>query len=285
MPSFWRLTPPAEDDYRAVFVNGEVRATHALPTVGCRTCARLRRSRRVLPIDCPDAWRRRSEVVLPPRREYRTTNAQFAELSARLSPALDSLPADMGPLQPGDSFQPLLLRLASTPEVDVLWPGVGHILVSQRVRVALEAAGVTGAMFARIAYDRVGTRSASHELRPRGEPEDVLKRIPERNDTSGLPTYWHVTVTQESGLPPGVDPSSVCPECERALVPVAESARRILFVPSMWRGADVCWLATTLHVVVTDRVRATLERIGATNIHFQSAEDEVRPRHRSGVSK
>lgn len=215
---------------------------------------------------------------MPPRREHRITNAEFAELSARLAPALDLLPADMRPLQPGDSFQPLLLRLASTPEADVLWPGVGHLLVSERVRVAFDAEGITGAVFARVAYDRVGTRSASHDLRPRGEPEDVLKRIPARSDTSGLPIYWHVTITQESGLPPGVDPSGVCPECERALVPVDEPARRIVFVPSMWRGADVCQLATTLYVVVTDRVRATLERIGATNVHFQPAEDEVLPR-------
>jgi hypothetical protein len=45
----------------------------------------------------------------------------------------------------------------------------------------------------------------------------------------------------------------------------------------MWRGTDASVLATTLHVVVTDRVRVALEQLGVTNIEFVPADEEVRP--------
>jgi hypothetical protein len=81
-------------------------------------------------------------------------------------------------------------------------------------------------------------------------------------------------VTAESELTPGVDTTSVCPECARAVVPAFGGTRRIVFEPRMWRGADVTRLATTLYVVITDRVRAGLEHQGATNVVFAPAEHE-----------
>jgi hypothetical protein len=127
MTQFWRLAAPASDDYRAVFVNGEVRCEHELPAVGCRTCARLRRSGRVLPVDCPPAWQARPDVTPRPRRDHRVTNAEFAKLRAELESDIGPLPPALGGLEPGDRFQPLLL----------------HVVVTDRVRAALERLSVT----------------------------------------------------------------------------------------------------------------------------------------------
>ena len=274
---FWRLDAPRQDDYRAIFVNGEARCEHELPTVGCRTCARLRRSGRVLPIDCPPAWQSRREVSPSPRREHRVTNAEFAQLRAELEPAVGPLPAALGGLEPGDRFQPILLRVPSRPTADILWPGVGDLLASERVKALWERESFTGVVFSRAEFERVGRRPATAALRSSGgEPEDALRRIPPAVDTVGLPRYWYATVTGTSELPPGVDAASVCVECGRAVVPAFGSARRILFEPRMWRGEDASLLATTLHVIVTDRVRRALEELGATNVRFLPAELEVR---------
>jgi hypothetical protein len=37
---------------------------------------------------------------------------------------------------------------------------------------------------------------------------------------------------------------------------------------SMWKGADIFFLASTLWIVVTDRVRGSLLELGATNAQF-----------------
>jgi len=276
MTPFWRLTTPAQDDYRAIFVNGEVRCEHELPTVGCRTCARLRSSGRVLPVDCPPTWRSRPEVSPRPRREHRVTNAEFAELRTKLGADVGPLPSTLGDLEPGDRFQPVLIRVPSRPSADFLWPGVGELLVSERVRLLFELEGFTGAVFSRAEFERVGRRAADAALRPRGgEPEGTLRRAVPVADTNGLPRYWYMTITGTSELPPGVETSSVCAECGRAVVPAFGSARRIMFESRMWRGEDVALLATTLHVIVTDRVRRALEDIDATNVQFLPAEQEA----------
>jgi hypothetical protein len=87
-----------------------------------------------LPIECPPAWQARPEVTPHPRREHRVTNAEFAKLRAELEPDIGPLPPAVGALEPGDRFQPLLLRVPSRPTADFLWPGVGDLLASDRVR-------------------------------------------------------------------------------------------------------------------------------------------------------
>lgn len=274
MTQFWRLARPSATDYRDVSVNGEVRALHELPVTGCRTCARRRDSRRVLPVDCPPDWRGRPEVTPQPRRDHRVTNAEFAQLRAELAPAVGPLPAALGALEPGDRFQPLLLRVRSRPDVDVLWPELGGFLISERVKTLWESEGVTGVAFARVEYDRVQQSGGSGRRRRMEEPEDLL-RDAVAPDSDRWPKFFHVTITGESGLPPGVDPESICSECGRAVVPVSGSTRRIVFEPEMWRGEDVCRLATTAYVIVTDRIKQGLERVSGTNVLFKPANEEV----------
>ena len=279
MSRFWRLERPHESDYRNVFVNGELRWAHELPATGCRTCARIRRSGRFLPVDCPNEWRTRSDVTPSPRREHRVTNDEFARLREELGPALPSLPKSLGVLQPGDRFQPALLRVPSRPETDFLWPEVGQFLVSERVRAGWVRSGLTGVTFSRVEYARVGQRSSRSPLAPRGgaEPEDMLRRIPP-DKGEGLQSYFAVTVTGTSGLPPGVDAESICPECDRARGSSNDPARRLVFTPGMWRGEDVTVLATTLYTIVTEKVRQTLEDVGATNVTWSPADEAPRGR-------
>lgn len=275
MPQFWRLTKPTENDYRDALINGEVRATHELPVTGCRTCARRRSSGRVLPVDCPLEWQHRPEVTPQPRREHRVTNAEFSDLRIELTPSLGPLPANFGALEPGDRFQPLLLRIGSRPESDFLWPEVGGFLLSERVKALWEREGVSGVVFSRVQYEPSGQRIATKGRKRRGEPETIPVPATAAADPSAWPNYYCVTITEESGLPPGVDPATVCPECGRAMIPASGSSRRILFEPSMWRGADVCRLATTALVIVTERVKQGLEHLAATNILFKPADEEV----------
>jgi hypothetical protein len=39
---------------------------------------------------------------------------------------------------------------------------------------------------------------------------------------------------------------------------------------SMWRGADIFFLKSTLHIIITSRVRDALLELGATNVQYSS---------------
>ena len=39
--------------------------------------------------------------------------------------------------------------------------------------------------------------------------------------------------------------------------------------PSMWRGDDIFFLATTLYIVITDRLKRLLQDLKVTNVEFR----------------
>lgn len=240
----------------------ELRPQHALPAVGCRTCARERRSRRVLPVECPPAWRARSELTLPRHGAHRALNAEFEALRDALTLDLPAaLPRDLLPLQPGDGFAPAVWRAQAIPRTDFRTVQF-HLLVSARVRAALEALRATGVTFAETVAHPKSREAAAR----------------------AVAGYAQVSVTATTGLSPGVDPASVCPECHEAVVRPDDGRREFRITPEMWPGgSDVARLATTLLVAVTDRVREAVEALGATGVRFEPA-DQPHERRTIGVA-
>ena len=100
-----------------------------------------------------------------------------------------------------------------------------------------------------------------------GEPEDIINEVPLAPWPEGCGPYYEMIVLTESGRPPGGDVLAVCAGCGRESI---DSKRRTLVMqPSMWRGAQVFFLATTLYVIVTDEIRRLLLEAGATNVSFE----------------
>ena len=50
------------------------------------------------------------------------------------------------------------------------------------------------------------------------------------------------------------------------------AARHLVMLPQMWGGDDIFLLATTLWIVVTDRVRDLLVRVPASNLQYHRLE-------------
>lgn len=205
------------------------------------------------------------------------TNAEFAALRDEISGDLPALPDSLGPLQPGDAFQPTLMRIPSWPQADFLWPDgrLGTFLVSERVRELWERMDATGVVFSRVEVERVGRRPASATLRRRGgEPEDAYRRIPPDDGVETVPVYHMACVTGTTGLPPQIDSARVCPECGRVQAMPEDPAWRWTMTAEMWNGDDVA-LRWPSHpaggTVITDRVKQALEECGATNVSFESA--------------
>jgi hypothetical protein len=268
--TFWHLAPPADDDYLHARLHGTVEYTHWLPVTGCRECAAvLGVVGRTLPAECPAAWRAAYDAR--PRRghQHYRTNAEFVALRAALERDLPPEVAPLRPLRPGDQFAPARWRVPSWPVDDVLWPEIGAALVSDRLRAALEQAGVSGVYFAPVAVERVGRKPARRMAPARGgEPEDAWRRIPPPSGEVTPPTYWHMGVSAQSGT--GDLP--VCPGCGR-VARGAPDARHWLGDPAWlratWSGADVFRPLGAGYILVTERVRGVFAGLGATGAEFR----------------
>jgi hypothetical protein len=86
--------------------------------------------------------------------------------------------------------------------------------------------------------------------------------------TDDIGPYFELVIESDSRYAPGALPLSVCSGCGRETFP--ETDARFVMADSMWKGADIFFLASTLYILVTDRVRQALQDLGATNVRFQS---------------
>ncbi len=261
---FWRADEPDYDsDYRHTFINGALEHPFSLPGVRCEICAKAWGGSRILPIALPDELRNRKELT--DRRPI--SGKEHQRLRSEIASVLQSRGHSIKDLRPGDKFQSCLLSVPSKPQADFLWASLGSVVVSERIRLTLEDIGCEGVHFCPVTIRKVGNRKAT--ARPRipasGEPEDMLNDESLREPTGELPQYFEMVLTSESKNPPGTEITSRCELCGRE-----EYERRILTMrPDMWLGDNVFLLATTLWIVITEKVGRRLQDIKATNAVFR----------------
>jgi len=135
-----------------------------------------------------------------------------------------------------------------------------------------ESLGVASVAYSPVTLRKVGKREARlpAPIPSTGEPEDIIHEVPLLTRTNSIGPYFELVIQSESGYAPGAEPLSICSGCGRETFPDTEA--RFVMVESMWKGADIFFLAGTLYIVVTDRVRQALQDLRATNVQFVSFE-------------
>lgn len=263
---FWRITElESQSDYTHSYVNGDLDHPFGLPGVNCDVCDATWGGSRVLPFNCPDSLR--SESLLQERWPISLRDHKQLQRDVRAEFLRKGV--ELPPLQPGDEFQPCDLDIPSQPEADFLWCSLASMVVSARVCQLFEELQVAGIEFCPVKLRKVGTRSSKlpAPMPSTGEPEDIIDEVPLARSTEGVGPYFELVVQAESGYAPRGEPVSVCGGCGRR--EFAKSSVRFRTVESMWKGADVFFLAGTLYIVVTERIRSALLEIGATNVQFK----------------
>lgn len=270
---FWRLDHPDYDsDYDSIFLNGSLEHPFGLPGVQCHSCGSTWSGKRILPVDLPAEFRTRTELRVPGPIDAVTHGRLRAEILAALRERGSSIDA----LRPGDDFQPCFLDIPSVPQSDFLWSGLGSVVVSDRIRTAFAASRIDGVSFAPVELRKVGRASESMpaSIPLSGEPEDLLLDLPDARTADRHAPYYEMVVTAESALPRGVSADDACAACGR--LQYDNYSRELIMRDEMWPGADVFFLATTLWIVLTDRVRSLLAALEATNVEFRLLEKELR---------
>lgn len=266
---FWRISrPDYESDYKDSYVNGSLDHPYGLPGVKCDVCGATWGGSRILPFQCPESLRRHKNIT----SRWPISRHEHEQLQREL---VTSLPIDGPPFvafRPGDSFQPCFLDAPSRPRADFLWSSIGSLVVSERVSAALVRYWPDDVIACPVTLRKIGKRNAklTPPIPSTGEPEDMLEEVPISRNVSEVGPYFEILIQKESGYPPGGIPDTACVGCGRANV--NDSTRQLRMVSGMWRGDHVFFLATTLHVLVSDDVRNRLASMRLTNVRFLEVE-------------
>lgn len=155
---------------------------------------------------------------------------------------------------------PVTLQVASIPTAAVLHSS-GEILIREDVAEALSKAGpVRGAHFP--AVDRIEIAGRASRRAP---PSAKFK--PGHSHSATPRRYTLLVVGEVTGPPVGVTRRR-CSRCGRV---IDEWKERHLVLPSAsWReGVDFAYMASTRHVLVSDRVKQLLERDPTPDVTFE----------------
>lgn len=261
---FWRLTVPDYDsDYHGLYINGILAHPSGLPGIRCDFCGETWSGSRILPYPCPQELRQKLDSPWP------ISEIDHKKLRNVVINALKRDGWDIKDLWPGDVFQPGYLDVPSLPSADFLWSSPGSVVVSESVKEALLTSNVKGVVFCPIIPRKIVKRSPKRPppMPKSGEPEDLLEEIHNLVSPDHVPTYYEMVVVSESGYPPGGEPIHVCTECGRGKID--NRTRRLEMHLTMWKGDDIFFLATTLWIIITDRVKQLLDKFDTRNVRFE----------------
>jgi hypothetical protein len=263
---FWRLECPVYDsDYKDSYINGDLEHPFGLPGVECDVCHETWGGSGILPFECPASLRSHEHLKEPWPISLKQHQALQREVQDELRRAGISVPV----LRPGDSFQPCYLDIPSRPRADFIWASLGSVLISERIRQLFESLNIRSVSYSPVTLRKVGKREARlpAPIPSTGEPEDIIHEVPLLTRTDSIGPYFELVVQSESGYAPEAAPLSICAGCGRETFP--DNDKRLVMVDSMWKGADIFFLASTLYIVVTDRVRQALKDSKASNVQFE----------------
>lgn len=267
---FWRISSPDyESDYRDSYINGGLDYPFGLPGVHCDVCGQTWGGCRVLSYECPESLKSHKNFKerWPVSRSEHTALQQqlFAALGARGEPFID--------LRPGDTLQPCYLDIPSRPRADFLWPYLGVLVVSGRIKDFFLNTCCDEISVRPIVLRKVGKRQA--ELPPpmptTGEPEDIINEVPLLSDPVGVGPYYQIIPLHESEYPRDRLPKIKCSGCQRVDVKCVFPLPEIRMAPDMWRGHNIFHIGSTLSIVITDKVREALLRYRPTNVNITDA--------------
>jgi hypothetical protein len=263
---FWRLHHSDYDsDYRFSYINGDLEHPYGMPGVHCDVCQQTWGGGRILPFECPPSLRKQKHLTERwpiPLEEHKALQQQVRQEFQKAGLGLFAV-------RPGDDFQPAYLDVPSRPRADFLWSSLRSVVVSERIRALFESEQINGIAFCPVTLRRIGKREAKlpPPMPSTGEPEDIIEEVPLLTRTDSVGPYYEMVILSDSAYPPGGEPVSICSGCGRESID--NDKRQIVMRPSMWRGGDIFFLATTLHIIISDRLRRLLQKLKVTNAELK----------------
>lgn len=262
---FWRIeSPNYESDYKHTYLNGSLDHPFGLPGIECDVCGATWGGSKIFPVVCPQSLRSHKKI----KDGWPINRREHARLQEEIMAVLNRSGETSIDLSPGARFQPGFLDIPSRPRADFLWSSISSLVVSERIKEALIKYCPNDIAACPITLRKIGKREANlpPPMPSTGEPEDLIDEVPILKNKSEVGPYFEILILKESDYPPGGTPVSICAGCKRPNVD--KSTRELKMTDSMWRGATIFFLATTLQVMITDELKEGLEELQPTNVVF-----------------
>lgn len=263
--NFWRLEEPEyESDYQQFYINGSLEHPFGLPGIECNVCGQTWGGSRILPYECPRDLRGHKSLT----DRWGIPLVEHKTLQHEVLTKLKAMGAPVSELRPGDDFQPAYLDVPSRPRSDFLWASLGSLVVSERMKNLLMKHCAEDIACREVRLRKIGNMEAkaSPPIPSTGEPADMISEVLLTTSYSEIGPYFEICIQKESGWPPGGEPVRFCPGCKR--MEINDSKREIRMTNEMWKGDQIFFLATTLHVIVTDDLKREIENLKPTNLIF-----------------
>lgn len=256
-----------QSDYDHLFVNGQLDHPFGLPGVDCEICGETWGKSRVLEHKCPDSMRLHKNV----KERWPISRLEHETLQEKLMSALRISGTPFVDMRPGDELQPGFLDVPSRPEADFLWPSLGTLVVSDRIKNLLQKACTDEIAVFPLELRRIGDRPPilPAPIPQTGEPEDIIEESTLLQETKGIGPYYEIIVQEDSALPRGVVLEGICDGCKRVIT--NNSHRELRMFHDMWNGNQIFMLATTFKVVITDVLKQCIESLRPSNVFFELA--------------
>lgn len=265
-PLVWQLCEPkySGGDAESSYINGELEWPCELPDFECAKCRRARSGddERNIPLwlseDEADALDNQETFETP--EDYDAFMTDFAQ---RVSG--DPRNAEFVRLwRERRTIVPLPVKLlVPTVATAAILHSSGEVLVRADVAEELGKAGAaSGARFAPVTHGEVDTKGTRAS-----PPSSKFKPGPHARRGGASPSYTILLVGEVTGVPVGVTRDR-CSGCGRVVDKWKQ--RRLVLPSASWRqSVDFAYLATTLHVLVSDQVKQVLERDQNPNVCFE----------------
>jgi uncharacterized protein CXXCG len=264
--NFWRIhSPEYENDYKYSYINGGISHPYGMPGIKCDICLQKWGGNRILPFECPPSLRDNKNI----KEGWPISREQHQALQSEVIKEFSKIGINCPPLEPGDDFQPCYLDVPSKPCMDFLWAAYKTLVISERIKKLFELMKVQDIVFCPVILHKIGKRSARlpAPIPSTSEPEDLINELPLLEKNNSVGPYYEVIIQSESNYGSGAEPIAVCSGCGRKTFRNNED--RFLMQESMWKGGDIFFLAGTLHVVVTDKLKDALQELRAKNVEFK----------------
>jgi hypothetical protein len=245
-------------------INGNLEYIYRLPGLSCAVCGATYGGSRILSVSAPLQIQNDKRFM----SRWPISDEEHAALQKELGGFLEKEIAPFVTFRPGDSFQPAYLDIPSKPTADFLWPNIRSFVVSERMKrmVFDELSG--DVEIVQVQLRKIGKINA--QLPPAipasNGPKDVIDEAELNNPGDSIGAYYQILVRSESDYPTGGIPVSTCPVCKRKSI--EEEKRELVMKEEMWRGQQIFFLRTTLHIVVTEPLAEKIRSTQASNVEF-----------------
>lgn len=225
-----------------------------MPSIDCSICGPGGGGLGVLPFYCPEEFTSDYRLYTWGSRPTK----EFNELRSKIEESLLKQGIRVR-LRAGDNFQPLVVDFLQKPAYNFLWPGIGHIVVTNFVKELFSRYFSNDVSFTKvintIAKDK---KTFNKYLDDPNHQINMFRKYREDSNDVSSEQLFEMHILSSGGHIPGSTFTSPCPECGDAKQYIIFPNDELVLEESSLPDNDIFYASGTYIILITDKVRRVM---------------------------